>query len=231
MLLRRASGRPLVALSTGGRFEHGDLFPEWEGTASDGAVLRFDATPDLIGSKVGPFVNRTAARAIGDATPLTQIEECLLHVLPSWYVLGALEQALGLATEYATQRVQFGAAISTYQGVAFPLADACAELQALYELALHTSWSVYESPGTARADALALRWSALDIGRRVLRIAHQAMGAVGLCDEHDLTIITLALQARLRLPSDLERSMAALAGEVARSGLDSIFIRRGAVPE
>ncbi len=32
----------------------------------------------------------------------------LLHALPAWYLLGAAEQALDLATVYATERVQFG---------------------------------------------------------------------------------------------------------------------------
>ena len=30
MLLRRRSGHPLAFLSAGGRWEHGDLFAEWE---------------------------------------------------------------------------------------------------------------------------------------------------------------------------------------------------------
>ena len=124
---------------------------------------------------------------------------------------------------YATERVQFGSPIASYQAVAFPLADACAELQALYELALDSLRSVYERPARARVDALALRWAALDIVRRVLRIAHQVMGAVGMCDEHDLAIITLALQARLRLPYDLDASMNALGQAVEPGGFDSIF--------
>jgi hypothetical protein len=56
-----------------------------------------------------------------------------------------------------------------------------------------------------------------------LRISHQVLGAVGQCDEHDLAIITLVLQARLRLPRDLEASMAALAGAVDDLGFDSIY--------
>jgi hypothetical protein len=57
----------------------------------------------------------------------------------------------------------------------------------------------------------------------VLRSAHQVLGAVGLCDEHDLTVITLTLQARLRLPFDLEASLDALADAVAVTGFASIY--------
>jgi alkylation response protein AidB-like acyl-CoA dehydrogenase len=223
MLLRRPSGNPLTLLSPGGRWEHGDLFDEWDAATDAGEVVRAAPASALIGSKVGPFVNREPARVLGAADALTPVELGLLHVLPSWYVFGALEEALDLPTRYATERLAFGSPIASYQGVAFPIADAGAELQALYELGLHALWSVYESPVTALVDALAFRWATLDIARRVLRIAHQVMGAVGLCDEHDLTVVHLALQARLRLPSDLDASMAALRHAVEQHGFDSIF--------
>jgi acyl-CoA dehydrogenase len=223
MILRRPTGRPLGLLSPHGRLEHGDLFEEWDVLNTDGDALHVAASPDLLGSKVGPFVNRTAPNTLGSADPVSPTEQALLHVLSSWYVLGALEQALDLATMYATERVAFGAPIASYQGVAFPLADACSELQALYELALHSLWGIYQAPGTVLVDALALRWATIDIARRVMHAAHQVLGAVGLCDEHDLTTITFALQARLRLPHDLETSMKRLREASEQHGFDSLF--------
>jgi alkylation response protein AidB-like acyl-CoA dehydrogenase len=223
ILLRRPSGAPLSLVSPGGRFEHGDLFDAWELATVDGAVGTAPAAVDLIGSKVGPFVNRTPVVTTWTADALSDAERALLHVLPSWYVLGALEKALDLATNYANERVAFGQPIASYQAVSFQLADASSELQALYELALQALVSVYESPRTAHVDALALRWATQDIARRVLRISHQVLGAVGLCDEHDLTIITLTLQARLRLPLDLEATLDALAAAVERDGFDSLY--------
>jgi alkylation response protein AidB-like acyl-CoA dehydrogenase len=223
MLLRRPSGAPLALVSPGGRLEHGDLFPVWELAGADGSVGSAPAATDLIGSKVGPFVNRTPIATSGAGDPLTEVERALLHVLPSWYVLGALERALDLAANYANERVAFGQPIASYQGVSFQLADASAELQALYELALHALVSVHRSPATAYVDALSLRWATQDIARRVLRWCHQVLGAVGLCDEHDLTIVTLTLQARLRLPLDLEATLDALALAVASDGFDSIY--------
>jgi alkylation response protein AidB-like acyl-CoA dehydrogenase len=224
MLMRRPGGRPLALMSSGGRFEHGDLSPEWDLASAGGKVSCGFGITDLIGSKVGPFVNRSMPQFSYDEPPLSLVEEALLYVLPSWYLLGGLEQALDLATSYATERVAFGSPIASYQGVAFPLADGCAELQALYELALQALWSTYESPGTtAVVDALALRWAALDIARRVLRLCHQVLGAVGLCDEHDMAIVTLGLQGRLRLPLDIEATLRALALRVESAGFDSLF--------
>jgi hypothetical protein len=54
-------------------------------------------------------------------------------------------------------------------------------------------------------------------------LACSPVTAVGLCDEHDLTIITLTIQARLRLPYDLGRSMSELAATAQRVGFDSLF--------
>ena len=227
MLLRRPSGRPLVLLSVHGRFEHGDLISEWDASLGAGKTEVITSGPDLIGSKVGSFVNKTPPVSVAGGESLSSFEHALLHVLSSWYVLGALEKALDLATTYATDRIAFGSPIAAYQGVAFPLADACSELQALYELALYSLNSVYESPESALVDALALKWATADIGPRILRIAHQVLGAVGQCDEHDLSIITLTLQARLRLPFGSEECLKQLAAEVEQSGFDSLFPPRG----
>ncbi len=223
MLLRRPSGRPLALLSAHGRLEHVDLFPEWEASAGEGRTEVVTSSADLIGSKVGPFVNRIRPIRVADAEPLSLLEHALFHVLSSWYIFGALEKALDLATSYATDRVAFGSPIAAYQGVAFPLADACSELQALYELALYSLHSVYQSQESSLADALALKWAIADTGPRILRIAHQVLGAVGQCDEHDLSIITLALQARFRLPFGTEECLKQLATEVGHSGFDSLF--------
>ena len=223
MLLRRPSGRPLALLSAHGRLEHADLFAEWEASAGAGKTEVVKSTAELIGSKVGPFVNRIRPVRVADAEPLSLFEHAIFHVLSSWYVLGALEEALDLATSYATDRVAFGQPIAAYQGVAFPLADACSELQALYELALYSLNSAYQSPESSLADALALRWAITETGPRILRISHQVLGAVGQCAEHDLSIITLALQARFRLPFGTEECLKQLAAEVEHSGFDSLF--------
>ncbi len=223
MLLRRPSGRPLAFVSSHGRIEHGDLFSEWDVCGEDRQTEAVTWDPDLIGSKVGPFVSKIPPVRLGDGEPLSSFEHAMLHVLSSWYVFGALEKALDLATVYATERVAFGSPIAAYQGVAFPLADGCCELQGVYELALYSLNSVYETPESALSDALALKWATADIGPKVLRIAHQVLGAVGQCDEHDLSIITLTLQARLRLPFGTEECLRRLAVEVERSGFDSLF--------
>ena len=82
MLLRRANGRPLAKLSAHGRLEHGDLFESWDVATVDGHALQITSNPELIGSKVGPFVNYEPPETIGAADALSPIEHALLHVLP-----------------------------------------------------------------------------------------------------------------------------------------------------
>ncbi len=223
MILRRSSGRPLALLSSNGRLEHGDLFTAWDVLDEHGRTVQANPGPDLVGSKVGPFVTSAVQVTSSGGEELTALEQSLLYALSSWYILGALERALDLAAVYATERVAFGSPISRYQGVAFPIADAYAEVVALHELALYTLHSAYDSPESSLVDALALRYAALDIARRTLRTSHQVLGAVGLCDEHDLSVVTLGLQARLRLPANTARTLVKLSAAVSAHGFDSLY--------
>jgi alkylation response protein AidB-like acyl-CoA dehydrogenase len=53
---------------------------------------------------------------------------------------GAMERLLGLAVEWATDRVQFGERIYDFQGVSFPLADSAADASAARLLTRECAW-------------------------------------------------------------------------------------------
>ena len=53
---------------------------------------------------------------------------------------GAMERLLGLAVEWATERVQFGQRIYDFQGVSFPLADSAADASAARLLTREAAW-------------------------------------------------------------------------------------------
>ena len=53
---------------------------------------------------------------------------------------GAMERLLGLAVEWATERVQFGERIFDYQGISFPLADSAADASAARLLTREAAW-------------------------------------------------------------------------------------------
>jgi acyl-CoA dehydrogenase len=53
---------------------------------------------------------------------------------------GAMDRLLGLAVEWATERVQFGERIFDFQGVSFPLADSAADASAARLLTRECAW-------------------------------------------------------------------------------------------
>ena len=54
------------------------------------------------------------------------------------------------------------------------------------------------------ADALILRLKAADTARQVLRTAHQLLGALGFCDESDVSVLDRHTQSLIRLPVSTE---------------------------
>ena len=223
VLLSRDGDLPVALSSRAGLIEHADLIDQWIlGTAAGGTVMASFAGHPL-GTRLGSFVATSPFTRLDDAKPLTAAELALAHSLTAWYILGTLESALDLAVRYGQTRIQFGAPIGTHQGVSFPLADVAADLHGLLRLAEFTLWRAVEAPREALADALALRWAALDCARRALLVCHQVLGAIGLTDEHDLALLTSAIQPRLRLPMTIGQTLEALSAAMDERGFDCIF--------
>lgn len=213
--------RPIVLVSPSRpRADHGDLFPNWLATSLDGAHS-WTAAPDgsRLGTKLGAFV--TDLR-LGEADLGTvDVSGCLL--LSAWRVLGTLERALELVIDHVTSRQQFGAPLSKLQSVQFQVADLAVGVQALRELAKYTL-CVRSTPGPRHlTDALALRVNMIETATQVLRSSHQLHGAIGLCDEHDLSILDRTTQPALRQPAGLEGTTDAFLVAVETMGFDSLF--------
>jgi hypothetical protein len=200
------------------RADHGDLFPHWRVATVDGASS-WDAVPDgdVLGTKLGPFV--TAVRLTTDQSP-TDASGHL--VLSAWQLLGTAERALELAVEHVRAREQFGRPLSAFQSVQFQVADLAVAIQSLRELARFTMWR-RSVPADHLVDALALRLHAIETATLVLRTCHQLHGAIGLCDEHDLSILTRHAQPALRQPAGLEATTAHLMAAIDVSGFDSLL--------
>ncbi|NYE19232.1 acyl-CoA dehydrogenase family protein [Microbacterium immunditiarum] len=219
MLLAR-DGVPVAWAGPGGVLEHADLYDRWLLVGEEPLHAIYRAAP--LGTRTGAFVvpepdELTHAPAPGPA------DAPLALALQSGYILGALETSLDLATRYACERVQFGAPIITRQAVGFRLADVVAELYGIQSLLHYTLWRIDRAPHKALSDALALRWYAVDLARRSLRVAHQALGAIGLTYEHDHAMITAALQPRLRLPFSVGHTLDRVVDAVRVVGFASLF--------
>jgi hypothetical protein len=207
------------------RVDHGDLFPAWQLVSIEGDVWEGAAKGRRLGTKLGPFVTDmriSPADHQPDDLPMTL-------TLEGWRILGTLEQALETTAAHVTARHQFGRPLAAFQAVQFQVADATVAVQALRELAHFTMWRLFVAPLDRLVDALALRVHALESASYVLRVCHQLHGAIGFCDEHDLSILTRHVQPQLRLPVGLEATTEHLIAAVEDSGFDSLF-SKGSTP-
>ena len=71
-------------------------------------------------------------------------------------LVGVMEGAVQLATAYATERHQYGAAIGSFQAVQHLLADAHVLTEGSRSVTLHASWAVDELPTAEALDAAAV---------------------------------------------------------------------------
>jgi hypothetical protein len=222
VLASAARDRPPVALVDPvlPRADHGDLFPRWRLAAIDGGV--WEGRPDgpPLCTALGPFVVDMAASTTADPEP---VDVPMLLTLTAWQSLGTLERALELTVEHVNTRHQFGGPLARFQAVQFQIADATVAVQSLRELAHFTLWRLWVAPLDRLVDALALRAQALESAHAVLRTCHQLHGAIGFCDEHDLSILSRHAQPLLRLSAGLEATTEQLMAAIDHTGFDSLF--------
>jgi hypothetical protein len=220
--LLAVGGQRLALIDPGTpRVDHGDLAGEWLGCDLDGATYTLSiGTPRP--AKLGPFL--VEATAAPTSLPVDPDDVARHLLLGSWRILGGLEAALGQVVEHVNVRKQFGKALAEFQTVRFAVADATVGLRGLEELAKYTSWRLTAAvPAQRQADAVALRLHAVDTATQVLRTCHQLLGAVGFCDEHDVSVYDRHLQPLLRLPVSAERLALRLVPAVRSGQLETLF--------
>jgi hypothetical protein len=203
------------------RVDHGDLAGGWLGSDLEGVTHALSPAPSRAG-KLGPFVVPAELGASRRAVPAADVARHL--VLGSWRILGTLEAALGQVVEHVKARKQFGQPLAEFQAVRFAIADANVAVRGLDELAKFTSWRLFAAPPErATADAIALRLHAVDSAVRVMRTCHQMLGAVGFCDEHDVSVFDRHVQPLLRLPVSAERLALRLVPAVRSGEFETLF--------
>jgi alkylation response protein AidB-like acyl-CoA dehydrogenase len=103
-------------------------------------------------------------------------------------MVGAMDRALEITTEYARNRIQFGAPIGRYQGVKHPLAEMYVDVETSRSLLYYAAWCVDEKPeelplAIARAKAYA--------SEAFTRIGVDCVGlhgAIGFTAEYDIQL-------------------------------------------
>lgn len=206
------------------RIDHGDLPGSWIAADIDGNGYRVQPGARQ-GAKLGPFLIPATLSAPEATVPLADVN---LHlVLGSWRILGAVQQALHITTEHVRARVQFGKPLADFQAVRFAVADAAVAVRGLHELAKYTLCRPESLPvQVLSADALVLRLKAADTARQVLRTAHQLLGALGFCDESDVSVLDRHTQPLIRLPLGPEALSLRLVPDVRDGYFETLFSRR-----
>lgn len=201
--------------------DHGDLAGSWVAADLDGNAWTV-TTESRRAAKLGPFVTRAI---LGKAADRVDIDDVARHlVLGSWRLLGGLDAALSLAAAHVKVRKQFGQTLAEFQSVRFALADAVVAHRGLEELAKFTTWRIgVAAPAARHADAVALRLHADEVAVDVLRCCHQLFGAIGFCDEHDVSVLDRHMQSLLRLPHSAEALADRLVPAVSAGELESLF--------
>ncbi len=96
--------------------------------------------------------------------------------------VGRARRALGIATQWAATRVQFGQQIGKFQGVSFKLADMRTRWEAAELLTLRAAWRDAKGAGTDEDMAMA-KVFATEMCQFVTDEAIQILGGMGLMDE------------------------------------------------
>lgn len=221
--LMRVDGHHLALVDFASpRVDHGDLAGEWVGADLGGTAHRLVIGPLPERAKLGPFL---VPATLGEPTAAIDADDIARHlVLGAWRIYGGLEAALGQVVDHVKARKQFGQALAQFQVVRFGIADASVKLRGLDELARYTSWRLAAAdPAKRHADAIALRLHAADAARSVMRTCHQMLGAIGFCDEHDVSVIDRHLQPLLREPCSGESLATRLVPAVRTGAFETLF--------
>ncbi|CQD12419.1 acyl-CoA dehydrogenase family protein [Mycobacterium europaeum] len=203
------------------RIDHGDLPGEW--IAADLNGTRYRPTPaKRTAAKLGPFL---VPASLGEPHGTIPASDVNLHlVLGSWRILGSVQQALHIVTDHVRARIQFGKPLADFQAVRFAVAEAAVAVRGLYELAKFTVCRPESLPIQVHsADALVLRLKASETARQVLRTAHQLLGALGFCDESDISVLDRHTQPLIRLPLGAEALALRLIPDVRDGSLETLF--------
>ncbi len=174
-----ATGRVLVSVGQGELYPWApvaDLFVEIDGDTAwrvepSEAVDPVDTTAS---EPWGRFRPTRLQRLVGAEVGLARAEVAIAA-----YAVGAAQQLVDLAADYARDRVQFNKPIGTFQAVSHPLAECSMRLNASRILTRGAAQKLDRGAADAAAAAATARLSAVGSATTAGYQAHQAFGAIG----------------------------------------------------
>ncbi|KAA1394292.1 acyl-CoA dehydrogenase family protein [Aeromicrobium ginsengisoli] len=187
----------------------------------DGAGVRSPVTSigPMLNTQLGGLVSPVEIGAGEDdlaALPLAL-------TLPCWTLLGMMDSAMAMTRQHLLDRKQFGQPLASFQALQFRLADTATALLGFDELAKYTLWSVVTGQPGALVDAIACRLAAIETAEILFRTGHQMHGAMGFCDEVDLSWLSRHSQPARRLPWGKSQTQARLLDAMTELPFDGLY--------
>jgi len=108
--------------------------------------------------------------------------------------VGCLQQILEMTVDYAKDRKQFGRPIGSFQVIQHYCANMATDVDGLRFSAYQAAWMLSEGLPGAKEVAIAKAWQS-EAGERVISLAHQIHGAIGVTMDHDLQFYTRRAKA------------------------------------
>jgi acyl-CoA dehydrogenase len=203
------------------RLDHADLFERAVVFDTDQSTARRVVAKERSTGPLDPFAVTV------DLTHVDRLSETdaalnAHYLLDAFWIGGALRTTVDLAARHARDRKQFGVPIGNFGEIRWHLADMVLASDGLDELALHTWWAARHGEAGV-VDMLALRLNMIEAATTVLSHGHQVLAAMGLCEEHDLTVIDRHVQSALRRPGGALRTTRQLAESISTDGFDATY--------
>ncbi len=109
-------------------------------------------------------------------------------------VLGNIQRVLEITVDYAKERKQFGRPIGSFQVIQHYCADMATDVDSARFCTYQAAWMLSEGLPCTREAAIAKAWIG-EAAERVLALAHQIHGAIGVTVEHELHYYTRRAKA------------------------------------
>ncbi|MBI4186496.1 MAG: acyl-CoA/acyl-ACP dehydrogenase [Chloroflexi bacterium] len=109
-------------------------------------------------------------------------------------MVGAIQQVLDMTVDYAKERKQFDRPIGSFQVIQHYCANMATDVDGSRFAAYRAAWRLSEGVPCAKEAAVAKAWLS-EACERVLALAHQIHGAIGVTMDHDLQFYTRRAKA------------------------------------
>ncbi len=108
--------------------------------------------------------------------------------------VGGLQQVLEMTVDYAKERKQFGHPIGSFQIIQHYLSDMATDVDSSRFITYQAAWMLSEGLPCSKEVAVAKAWTG-EASQRVMALAHQIHGAIGVSMDHDLHFYTRRARA------------------------------------